>query len=293
MKKIIEKASVLIEALPYIKSFHGKVTVIKYGGSAIEDNRLREGILQDIVFMSYVGMKPVLVHGGGPAISARMRKCGIEPKFTKGLRVTDGKTIKIVEEVLSVVNKKIVQEIKILGGNAAGLSGKKDGLIKVRKSKIGELDLGYVGEIVSINPEPLNKLIESDTIPVIMPLGIGSDRKTYNINADDVSAGIAASLSAEKLVLLTNVRGILENVNDEGSLFSTVNIAEIEKLLERKVIEGGMIPKVRACIRALETGVKKTHIIDARVSHSLLLEIFTKEGIGTEIVRNGYSNIIR
>ncbi len=288
MKDIIEKADVLIEALPYIRNFHGKVTVIKYGGSAIENERIRKGILQDIVFMSYVGMKPVLVHGGGPAISARMRKEGIEPKFTKGLRVTDEKVIKIVEDVLKEVNKDIVKELESLGGKAAGLSGRKDRLIKARRLKVGESDIGFVGEIISIKTGPLTKLIESNTIPVIMPLGIGSDRKAYNINADDVSAEIAASLSAEKLVLLTNVRGILEDTGDEGSLFSTLNIKEVEKLLERKVIDGGMIPKVKACVRALEKGVKKTHIIDARINHSLLLEIFTKEGIGTEIVKNSH-----
>ena len=288
MKDIIEKADVLIEALPYIRNFHGKVTVIKYGGSAIENERIRKGILQDIVFMSYVGMKPVLVHGGGPAISARMRKEGIEPKFTKGLRVTDEKVIKIVEDVLKEVNKDIVKELESLGGKAAGLSGRKDRLIKARRLKVGESDIGFVGEIISIKTGPLTKLIESNTIPVIMPLGIGSDRKAYNINADDVSAEIAASLSAEKLVLLTNVRGILEDTDDEGSLFSTLNIKEVEKLLERKVIDGGMIPKVKACVRALEKGVKKTHIIDARINHSLLLEIFTKEGIGTEIVKNSH-----
>jgi len=291
MKDIIEKADVLIEALPYIRNFHGKVTVIKYGGSAIENERIRKGILQDIVFMSYVGMKPVLVHGGGPAISARMRKEGIEPKFTKGLRVTDEKVIKIVEDVLKEVNKDIVKELESLGGKVAGLSGRKDRLIKARRLKAGDLaakDIGFVGEIISIKTGPLTKLIESNTIPVIMPLGIGSDRKAYNINADDVSAEIAASLSAEKLVLLTNVRGILEDTGDEGSLFSTLNIKEVEKLLERKVIDGGMIPKVKACVRALEKGVKKTHIIDARINHSLLLEIFTKEGIGTEIVKNSH-----
>lgn len=286
MKEIIEKADVLIEALPYIQSFYDKTIVIKYGGAAMTDTEIRRDVLQDIVFMSYVGMRPVLVHGGGPYISKRIEQLGKEVKFVKGYRVTDEETIEIVEEELSKVNRDIVREIISLGGSAISLSGKEDHLIEVKKHpEIDGVDIGFVGEISKINGDVIQKMLTSDIIPVISPIGIGKDGFTYNINADQAAAEISRALGALKLVLLTNVRGILKKIEDPESLISHVNIAEIDELINSKVVAGGMIPKVKACIRALDRGVKKTHIIDGRIPHGLLLEIFTEKGIGTEIVK--------
>lgn len=286
MEEIIKKADVLIEALPYIQSFYDKTIVIKYGGAVLTDVEIRRNVLEDIVFMSYVGMRPVLVHGGGPYISKRLEEIGKEPKFVKGFRVTDEETIDIVEEELSKINREIVREIISLGGSAISLSGKEDHLIEVKKH--GDLDgqdIGFVGEITKVNDDVIQKMITSDIIPVISPIGIGKDGFTYNVNADQASAEIARSMNALKLVLLTNVRGILKDLADPGSLIPHISISEIDDLMQKKIIAGGMIPKVKACMRALDRGVKKTHIIDGKIPHGILLEIFTDKGIGTEIVR--------
>ena len=286
MEEMIKKADVLIEALPYIQSFYDKTIVIKYGGAAMTDPVIRRNVLEDIVFTSYVGMRPILVHGGGPYINKRIEDLGKEIKFVKGFRVTDEETMEVVEEELTKINRDIVREIISLGGSAISLSGKDDHLIEVKKhADIDGEDIGFVGEITKINGDVIQKMITSDIIPVIAPIGIGKDGFTYNVNADQSSAEIARNLGALKLVLLTNVRGILKDQSDPESLVSHVNVSELDALIESKVLTGGMIPKVKACIRALERGVKKTHIIDGKIPHGILLEIFTDKGIGTEIVK--------
>lgn len=286
MEEMIRKADVLIEALPYIQSFYDKTIVIKYGGAAMTDTVIRRNVLEDIVFMSYVGMRPILVHGGGPYINKRLEEIGKEVKFVKGFRVTDDETMDVVEEELSKVNREIVREIIALGGSAISLSGKEDHLIEVKKhADIDGQDIGFVGEITKINGDVIQKMITSDIIPVISPIGIGKDGFTYNVNADQASAEIARNLNALKLVLLTNVRGILKDQTTPEALISHINAAEAEDLIASQVILGGMIPKVRACTRALERRVKKTHIIDGKIPHGILLEIFTDKGIGTEIVK--------
>ena len=286
MEESIKKADVLIEALPYIQNFYDKTVVIKYGGAVLTDVVIRRNVLEDIVFMSYVGMRPVLVHGGGPYISQRLKDIGKEPKFVKGYRVTDEETIEIVEEELTKINREIVREIISLGGSAISLSGKEDHLIEAKRhAEIDGEDIGFVGEISKINSDVVQRMITSDIIPVISPLAIGKDGFTYNINADQAAAEIAKSLGALKFMLLTNVRGIMKKMEDPDSLISHLNVSEVDELMKSKIISGGMIPKVTACIRALERGVKKTHIVDGKIPHGLLLEIFTDKGIGTEIVR--------
>src|SRR3989338_8210930 len=286
MEEMIRKADVLIEALPYIQSFYDKTIVIKYGGAVLTDTVIRRNVLEDIVFMSYVGMRPVLVHGGGPYISKRIEEIGKEVKFVNGYRVTDEETIEIVEDELSKLNREIVKEIIALGCSAISLSGKEDHLIETKKhADIDGQDIGFVGEITKVNGDVIQKMITSDIIPVISPIGIGKDNFTYNVNADQASAEIARNLTALKLVLLTNVQGIMKKQSDPTSLISHINAAEVEELIESKVISGGMIPKVRACMRALDRGVKKTHIINGKIPHGILLEIFTDKGVGTEIVK--------
>lgn len=285
MEEIIKKADVLIEALPYIQSFYDKTIVIKFGGAGMTDAVIRRNVLEDIVFMSYVGMRPVLVHGGGPYINKRLEEVGKEIKFVKGFRVTDEETMEIVEEELAKVNREIVREIISHGGSAISLSGKEDHLIEVKKLEVEGTDIGFVGEITKINGDVVQKMLTSDIIPVISPIGIGKDGFTYNVNADTSAAEIARSLGAIKLILLTNVRGVLKDPENPESFISHITVSEIEKLVETKVISAGMIPKVKACMRALERGVKKIHIVDSKIPHGILLEIFTDKGIGTEIVK--------
>lgn len=290
MKDIITKAEILIEALPYIRNFYDKTFVIKYGGSAQIENELKESFAKDIVLLNFIGINTVIVHGGGPKISAIMAKMGKEPKFIQGQRVTDEETMEIVEMVLGgLINKEIVNLINNLGGKAIGLSGKDGGLIKAKKKIIKKsaetgideiIDIGLVGEVSEINPNILITLKKDGFIPVISPIGVGSSGETFNINADYVAASIASALKAEKLILLTDVSGILDKNN---RVLSTLSKQKIKKLIKDGTIKGGMLPKVQACLKAIESGVTKTHIIDGRVPHCLLLEIFTKEGIGTEI----------
>ncbi len=288
MEKLIEKAGVLIEALPYIQAFDEKFVVIKYGGSAMVNNSYEESVLRDLVFLEAVGMRPVVVHGGGNAISSRMKELGAQPNFVHGMRVTDKKTMQVVDEVLSKINAQIVVTIFKFGGKAKGLSGKDHGLITAQKhfGRVDgkKVDLGYVGSVTSIKAEYIKETAYNYGIPVIAPVAVGEDGELYNINADTVAGEIAATLKAEKLILLTDVRGIMENPKEESTLISTLRKSNVDKLIKDGVIEGGMIPKVKSCLRALEGGVGKTHIIDARILHSLLLEIFTDKGIGTEIV---------
>ncbi|MDP3730236.1 MAG: acetylglutamate kinase [Candidatus Omnitrophota bacterium] len=284
MKEAIKKSRVLIEALPYIKRFFEKVVVIKYGGAAVDENGIDRSVLEDIVFMNYAGMRPILVHGGGPLISKFMKKAGIEPRFVAGRRVTDRESIYIIDKALHSINQQIVKTLRDLGAKAFGLSGRENGLIKVKKLKT-EVDLGFVGEVTSVDATVVRQLIEDNIIPVIYPLGIGRDRNLYNVNADDVASEIAVALKAEKFVLLTNVRGIMKDKNDPSTLYNTLTVGEIGKLIKKGIVNSGMIPKAASCVNAIRGGVKKAHILDASIPHALLLEMFTDRGIGTEIVR--------
>ncbi|MDD5196321.1 MAG: acetylglutamate kinase [Candidatus Omnitrophota bacterium] len=284
MEEAIRKADVLIEALPYIKKFHKKVIVIKYGGSILGEEKIRKGVLEDIVFLNFMGLKPVLVHGGGPNISERMRNSGKKSEFVDGMRVTDEETLAVVEEELQSLNDTIVDEISELGAKCIGLNGKKGQLIQAEKKK-AKIDLGLVGNIVGVNAEMILKELEKDKIAVILPMASDKEKKAYNVNADEAASSAAGSLEAEKFVLLTNVKGILRNPEDPHSFISTLTTQEAKGLIEDNVIQQGMIPKVKACIDALKKGVKKTHIVDARIPHGLLLEIFTDQGIGTEIIQ--------
>ncbi len=282
MEDAIRKADVLIEALPYIKKFHKKAVVIKYGGSILGEEKIRKGVLEDIVFLSFMGLKPVLVHGGGPNISDRMRSSGKKTEFVDGMRVTDEETLKMVFEELQTLNDLIVREIGELGGKAAGLRGNELGIIKVEKKK-AKVDLGLVGHITQIDTAPILDEMKGISVAVVLPMGLGPDKRTYNVNADEAAASIAVALKAEKLVLLTNVKGIMRRAEDPNSFLSTLSVDEAKGLIEAKVVQQGMIPKVKACIDALQGGVKKTHVIDARIPHGLLLEVFTDKGVGTEI----------
>lgn len=284
MKEAIKKSEVLIEALPYIKKFFKKVVVIKYGGAAVDENGIDKSVLEDIVFMNYAGMRPILVHGGGPLISKFMKKAGLEPKFIAGRRVTDRESIYIIDKALHLINQQIVKTLKEMGTKAFGFSGRENGLIKVKKLK-GEVDLGFVGEVTSVDTTVVKQLVEDNIIPVIYPLGVGRDRNLYNVNADDVASEIAVAMKAEKFVLLTNVRGIMKDKDDPSTLYKTLKVVEVNRLIKNKVIASGMIPKACACVNAISGGVKKAHILDASIPHALLLEIFTDKGIGTEIVK--------
>lgn len=284
LQENIRKADVLIEALRYIREFYGKTIVIKYGGNAMIDEELKEKVILDIVLMKYVGMNPVVIHGGGPEISEVMEKMGKKARFVQGLRVTDGETMAIVEMVLGRINKGIVALINQHGAQAVGLSGKDGGLIAAEKYQADE-DIGFVGNVARIEPKIINVLDREGFIPVVSSIGVGSDGQTYNINADSVAGKIATALKAEKLIILTDVRGIMRDQDDASSLISTMKISEIDPLIKNGAIIGGMLPKVEACTTALRGGVRKTHIIDGRIDHSLLLEIFTDSGIGTQIIQ--------
>jgi len=292
MEKSIEKAQVLIESLPYIRKFSGKTFVIKYGGAAMVEESLKDAFARDIVLLNLIGIKTVIVHGGGPRINAIMEQMGKEPRFVHGQRITDRETVDIVEMVLGgLVNKEIVQLINSHGGFAIGLSGKDGNLIRAKKKVIKKvspetgaseiIDLGLVGEVEGINPRILETMDQSGFIPVIAPISAGENNQTLNINADYVAGAIAGALKAEKLILLTNVEGVLDKNN---KLISSLTLKKAKSLLSSGVIKGGMLPKIQACEMALKGGVKKTHIIDGRMPHALLLEIFTEEGIGTEII---------
>ncbi len=285
MEELVEKASILIEALPYIKKFRGKEILIKYGGAAMTYEDIRENVLHDLVFMNYVGMKPILIHGGGNAITENLKRRGIQSRFVNGLRVTDKATIDIVVDTLAKINKGIVHDINKFGARAIGLSGHEAEILNVvKRGNEGEEDVGYVGQVTSVNILPIKELTEFNMIPVIYGVGIDEQGEAYNVNADEAAAKIATAMGVQKFMVLTNVKGIMRNAADENSLISSLHVSDVQELINQKVITGGMIPKVQACITALEGGVKKAHIIDGRIKHSLLLEIFTDQGIGTEIV---------
>ncbi|MCM8813284.1 MAG: acetylglutamate kinase [Candidatus Omnitrophica bacterium] len=283
LKEATKKVDILIEALPYIRQFYGKVVVVKYGGSAVEESDLNHSILEDITFMNHVGIHPVVVHGAGPFITKRMQQAGIEVKFLDGIRYTDAAALNIVVDSLNEVNRNIVRELKGFGNEAKGFVGKNGELITAEKKK-GSVDYGFVGEISGVDRKLIYSLLNAKIVPVIAPLGVDSAGQVYNLNADTVAAEVARSLDAEKLVLLTNVRGIMTDVQDPDSLISSITLPELRRLIEAGVVTGGMIPKVQACIKAAERGVRKTHIIEADILHALLLEIYTDKGIGTEII---------
>ena len=284
MDEFIRKADVLVEAIPYINAFRRKVFVIKYGGSILEDATIRSNVLQDIVFLSYVGIRTILVHGGGPHISSRLKENGIQAVFHEGIRVTDKDTLVIVIDELEKLNRQIVDEIKSLKGDVTGLRGHEN-IIHVEKKKASR-ELGFVGTIKKIEREAIEEHLRQGNITVVSPLGVSGEKQPHNVNADEVASAIAGSLNAEKLVLLTNVQGVLSDPQNPNSLISTLTLKQVDELIERKIIQGGMIPKVNCCREALSGGVKKTHIIDARLRHAILLEIFTDKGIGTQILNN-------
>jgi acetylglutamate kinase len=284
MEKAIEKADILIEALPYIKKFQHKVMVVKCGGRQLLSNDIVDSVLQDIAFMNCVGLNPVLVHGGGPSIDEKMRAFGKKVEFHRGHRITDKTTLEIVSKELGRLNREMVGKINQFGVKAKGLSGNAGKVIKAKRLKQEGPNIGFVGKIASVDTAALKKLLGGNYVPVISPLGIGTDKQLYNINADMAAAEIAVKLGAWKLVLLTDVQGIMYNTDDDNSLISTLKISEVDGLIKRGVIRKGMIPKVNACITALRKGVKKTHVIDGSIPRSLLLEIFTDKGIGTQIV---------
>jgi acetylglutamate kinase len=283
------RAGLLVEALPYIRGFRGKRIVIKYGGSAMTDDKLKRDFAEDIALLSFIGIKPIIVHGGGPQIGALLKKIGKESRFVKGLRVTDAETMEAVEMVLvAKVNKDVVSMINFFGGRAVGISGRDGNLIRAKKARPARLvdtdvDLGLVGDVDRINAEVIDSLEDKGFVSVIAPVGAGPDEKPFNINADTAAGALAAALRAEKFVLLTDVPGVLDADNQ---LISSLSEEQAEGLIRNGVASGGMIPKIRCCLNALRGGVPKAHVIDGRVPHALLLEILTDEGIGTEIVRD-------
>jgi acetylglutamate kinase len=280
-----DRAQILIEALPFIRHYHGRTVVVKYGGAAMTDPALRHQVMEDIILMHYVGINPILVHGGGPEVSEAMKKSGKEPVFVRGLRVTDEETVGIVEMVLAgKTNKGIVSLIHQHGGKAVGLSGKDGNLFVARKMDVDGEDLGFVGEVTEVNPHVLETLIGGGYIPVICSVATGAHGETFNINADHIAGRLAGELGAEKLVLLTDVPGILEDVKDAGSLLSEITEQKARELIATGKVDRGMIPKVEACLMALDRGVPRTHILDGRAPHSILTELFTAQGLGTMIV---------
>lgn len=288
-KKFLEKAEVLIEALPYIQRFNRKIIVIKYGGSAMIDETLKQDVIADCVLLKLVGFKPIIVHGGGKEISRWVGKVGMEPKFVGGLRVTDADTMEVAEMVLNKVNKELVTMVQRLGVKAVGISGKDGGLLTVDKKLQGGEDIGFVGEIRQVNPKVLSDLLDRDFLPIVCPIGLDDDFNTYNINADDAACAIAKAMHAEKLAFLTDIEGVYRDADDPDSLISELTVSEAGKLIAGGGIKGGMIPKLQSCVDAIANGVNRVHILDGRISHCLLLEIFTNKGIGTAIQRDAES----
>lgn len=284
MQKYLDKAGVLIEALPYIQRFNRKVIVVKYGGSAMVDGALKERVIQDVTLLKLVGFKPIIVHGGGKEISRWVGKVGMEPHFVNGLRVTDAATMELAEMVLGKVNKELVQLVEGLGVRAIGISGKDGGLLRVTKKLSGGEDIGFVGEVKEVHADILWDLLEKDFLPIICPIGLDNENLTYNINADDAACAIAKAMHAEKLAFLTDIEGVYKDPKDPQTLISELKVSEARELMEDGYIGGGMLPKLNNCIDAIENGVSRVHILDGRIPHCLLLEIFTNKGIGTAIL---------
>ena len=284
MNQYLEKANVLIEALPYIQRFSRKIIVIKYGGSAMVDEELKKKVIEDVTLLKLVGFKPIIVHGGGKEISKWVGKVGMEPKFINGLRVTDKDTMEVAEMVLGKVNKSLVQIVEELGVRAIGISGKDGGLLKVEKKYSNGEDIGFVGDVKEVNADILYDLLEKDFLPIICPIGLDDEYNTYNINADDAACAIARAVKAEKLAFLTDIEGVYKNPEDPNTLISELTVSEAKKLISDGYIRGGMLPKLNNCIEAIENGVSRVHILDGRIPHCVLLEIFTNKGIGTAIL---------
>ena len=282
-----KKAEVLIEALPYIQKFNRKIIVVKYGGSAMVDEALKRQVIEDVVLLKLVGFKPIIVHGGGKEITKWVNKCGMETHFVNGLRYTDEPTMEIAEMVLNRVNKELVNIVSELGVRAVGVSGKDGAMLKVDKKFSEGQDIGYVGEIKSVDTKLIMNLLENDFLPIVCPIGIDDDFNTYNINADDAACAIARAVKAEKLAFLTDIEGVYKDPNDKSTLISELYVDEAQKLIGEGYIGGGMLPKLNNCIDAIENGVSRVHILDGRISHCLLLEIFTNRGIGTAILKEG------
>ena len=284
MKELLQKAEVLIEALPYIQRFNRKIIVVKYGGSAMVDEELKKHVIHDVTLLKLVGFKPIIVHGGGKEISKWVGKVGMEPVFINGLRKTDEATMEIAEMVLNKVNKSLVTLVQELGVNAVGISGKDGGLLKVEKKYSNGEDIGFVGEITEVNPQILYDLLEKDFLPIICPVGMDAEYNSYNINADDAACAIAKAVKAEKLAFLTDIEGVYKDPKDKDTLISELRVSEARELIGDGFIGGGMLPKLNNCIDAIENGVSRVHILDGRIAHCLLLEIFTNRGIGTAIL---------
>ena len=287
MKEVVLKAETLIEALPYIQRFNRKIIVVKYGGSAMADEELKRNVIKDVVLLKLVGFKPIIVHGGGKEISRWVNKVGMEARFVNGLRVTDAPTMEIAEMVLNKVNKSLVQMVQELGVKAVGISGKDGGLLKVKKKYSNGEDIGFVGDIKEVNPKILFDLLEKDFLPIICPIGFDDNCQSYNINADDAACAIARAVKAEKLAFLTDVEGVYADPKDKDTLISELTTDHMEELLNSGNIGGGMLPKLQNCLDAVLNGVSRVHIMDGRIAHCLLLEIFTNKGIGTAILKAG------
>ena len=287
MQEVMKKAEVLIEALPYIQKFNRKIIVVKYGGSAMSNEELQRNVIKDVTLLKLVGFKPIIVHGGGKEISRWVGKVGKEAQFINGLRVTDEETMEIAEMVLGRVNKRLVTMVEELGVKAVGLSGKDGQMLQVEKKYSDGQDIGYVGNITSVNPKILFDLLEKGYLPIVSPIGLGEEFATYNINADDAACAIAKAVGADKLVFLTDIEGLYKDINDKNSFISRITASEADGLIEDGFIGGGMLPKLNNCTSAVKEGVNRVHILDGRIPHCLLLEIFTNEGVGTAIVRDG------
>ncbi len=287
MDRVMQKAEVLIEALPYIRKFNRKIVVVKYGGSAMSNEELQRNVIQDVTLLKLVGFKPIIVHGGGKAISSWVNKVGKEPHFVNGLRVTDEETMEIAEMVLGRVNKNLVTMVQELGVKAVGISGKDGGLLKVDKKYADGEDIGFVGDIREVDPKVLYDLLEKDFLPIVAPVGLDDGFGTYNINADDAACAIAKAVDADKLVFLTDIEGLYRDINDKSSFISRLTAGQAEELIKGGLIGGGMLPKLSNCTSAVRNGVNRVHILDGRIPHCLLLEIFTNQGIGTAIIQDG------
>lgn len=286
MENILSKAEVLIEALPYIQRFNRKIIVVKYGGSAMSNEELQKNVIKDVTLLKLVGFKPIIVHGGGKEISRWVGKVGKEAQFINGLRVTDEETMEIAEMVLNKVNKSLVTMVQELGVKAVGISGKDGGLLKVDKKYADGQDIGFVGDIKEVNPKVLFDMLEKDFLPIVAPIGLDDNFQTYNINADDAACAIAKAVGAEKLAFLTDIEGLYKDINDKNSFISRLTASAADKLIADGYIGGGMLPKLANCTSAVKNGVNRVHILDGRIPHCLLLEIFTKDGVGTAIVRD-------
>ena len=286
MQEVLKKAEVLIEALPYIRQFNRKIIVVKYGGSAMSNEELQKNVIKDVTLLKLVGFKPIIVHGGGKEISRWVEKTGKESTFVNGLRVTDEETMEIAEMVLSKVSKRLVTMVDELGVKAISISGKDGGLLKVKKKLSGGQDIGFVGEVTKADPKIIMDLLEKDYLPIVSPVGLGDDFATYNINADDAACAIAKAVGADKLVFLTDIEGLYRDINDRSSFISHITASQAQELIEGGLIGGGMLPKLNNCTDAIREGVNRVHILDGRIPHCLLLEIFTNEGVGTAIYRD-------